>query len=846
LGVAVSSRYWSLSADDVARALESTPAGLSASEAERRLRKHGPNELEKGKRLSRIGVLVDQLRSPLVLLLLFAAVASGLGGEWTDSGMVMSIVLASVGIGYAREYAARRTIAGLRAKVLLRSTVLRDGSERSVPAREVVPGDVVLLSAGSLVPADGVLVAATDCFVNEGALTGESFPTEKLPGIAEPEAGLRDQLNCLFMGTSVRSGLARLLVVRTGAATRFGDVARRLALRPPETEFDRGLRHFGYLLLTVMFVMVLVVFAVNVVMGRPALETLLFSVALAVGLSPELLPAILGVNLARAAQALGKRGVLVRRLNAIENLGSMDVLCTDKTGTLTEGIVQLAGAYDAAGTPDDSVRALGACNAGLHTGLSNPLDEAILAAHPFTDAAVEKLGEIPYDFVRKRVSVVVRRAGAAQLVAKGVFPLLIEACTHTADGRPLDAPLRAALDRRFREWSAEGIRVLGVATRTLPKKASFGRTDEADLSFAGFLTFLDQPKAGARDTLRELARLGVAVKVVTGDSALVAQHVAREVGLRADATLTGVEMATLSDEALWHRAEATDLFAEVDPNQKERIVRALKKTGHVVGFLGDGVNDAAAMHAADTSLSVDQAVDVAKEAADFVLMERDLDVIRKGVEEGRRTFANTLKYVLTTTSANLGNMVSMAVASLLLPFLPLLAGQVLLNNFLSDIPAVGLAGDRVDPELLDRPRRWDMRFIGRFMASFGAISSLFDFLTFGVLLAVFRAGAPLFRTAWFVESLLTELLVALVVRTMRPIQSSRPGRLLLVLTGAVVLLAVAIPYVPGAHVLGFVPLPGTVLAAVAAIAILYAAVTEWAKRRFLRGAGMVAVPRTAG
>ena len=407
------------------------------------------------------------------------------------------------------------------------------------------------------------------------------------------------------------------------------------------------------------------------------------------GLSPELLPAILSVNLARGAQVMAGRGVLVRRLNAIENLGSMDVLCTDKTGTLTEGVVQLEGAYDASGAPSAAVLELAACNAGLQTGLPNPLDEAILKAHPDVTDPAEKLGEIPYDFVRKRVSVVVRRAGGGQLITKGAFPLVLEACTRTAEGSPLDVEIRRALEARFSAWGQEGIRVLAVATKVVAGSGPYRRDQECALSFAGFLTFNDRPKAGVERTLADLARLGVAVKLITGDSKLVAQHVARAVGMRADRVLTGGDLDDLHDEALWHRAEETDLFVEVDPNQKERIILALKKTGHVVGFLGDGVNDAPAMHAADTSLSVDQAVDVAKEAADFVLLERDLDVIRGGVEEGRKTFANTLKYILTTTSANLGNMISMAVASLVLPFLPLLAGQILLNNFLSDIPGGG-------------------------------------------------------------------------------------------------------------------------------------------------------------
>jgi Mg2+-importing ATPase len=638
----------------------------------------------------------------------------------------------------------------------------------------------------------------------------------------------------VFLGTNVRSGTARCLVVRTGAATEFGAVAARLNLRPPETEFDRGIRRFGYLLTSAMLLLVLLVFAAHALRGRPAVETFLFSVALAVGLSPELLPAILSVNLARGARMMARHGVIVRRLNAIENLGSMDVLCTDKTGTLTEGVVRLEGAYDAQGVRSADVLMLGALNAALESGLSNPLDDAILQACRPDVSRVQKLAEIPFDFVRKRVSVIVKDDAGVGLIAKGAVEHVLDACATTVDGRGLDAAARGDLAAQYERWTAQGIRVLAVATRKCEAKPEYGRADEHDLAFAGFLTFLDRPKEGVAETIADLAKLGVSIKLITGDSKLVARHVAGLVGLRAERVLTGDELLALHDEALWHAAERTDLFTEVDPNQKERIILSLKKMGHVVGFLGDGVNDAPAMHAADTSLSVEQAVDVAREAADFVLLERHLDVIRRGIEEGRKTFANTLKYVLMTMSANLGNMVSMAAASLVLPFLPLLASQILLNNFLSDIPAIGLADDRVDRELVERPERWNIRWIGRFMMEFGILSSIFDILTFAVLLGVFRAAPELFRTGWFVESLLTELVIALVVRTRQPFFRSRPGRLLLVSTIALIVLTLLIPYLPFIDLLGFVPVPGLLMATVCAITGLYVLAAEGTKRWFFR------------
>ncbi len=743
--------------------------------------------------------------------------------EWTDAGIILGIVAASVAIGFWREFNAGKALERLLARVTLRTRVLRNGTVTTIPAIEVVPGDVVLLGAGSLVPADGVLLEATDFFTSQAVLTGESLPVEKVPGQVPASAGLAERTNSVFMGTSVRSGMAKAVIVRTGASTIFGGIAGRLKLRPPETEFERGLRQFGYLLMTVALILVIVALAVNVSLHRPVIQSLLFAVALAVGLSPELLPAILSVNLSRGARHMERHGVIVRRLSAIEDLGSMDILCSDKTGTLTEGDIRLHGAFDLAGAPSGEVLRLAAINAAFDTGLSNPLDEAILAALKPDLALSEKLEEIPYDFVRKRVSIVIREKDQARLIVKGALEPLLKTL---APGVP-----ERLIGERFAGWTSQGYRVLGVAFRDLPLRPAYRKEDEQDLTFAGFLVFTDPPKAGVDRTIRELTALGVRLKIITGDAAAVARHLAESVGVQDPKIMTGRQLDEFRDEALWREAEGTDIFAEVDPNQKERIILALKKMGHVVGYLGDGINDAPALHAADVGVSVDQAADVAKEAADIVLLEHDLDALRRGIEEGRTTFANTLKYILTTTSANFGNMISMALASLFLPFLPLLAGQILLNNFLSDIPAFALATDRVDQEWIRRPRRWNMRLIRRFMVEFGILSSAFDFLTFAVLLFGFGAAAELFRTGWFLESLLTELLVALAVRTRRPLWKSPPGRPLVLSTVAVMAFAIAMPFIPGAHLLGFVPIPLVVLLSLAGITIGYVAAAEVLKRR---------------
>ncbi len=832
--------YWSRPSADVLAELDGTPDGLNATEARARLQRYGPNALAPRRRATALTTFLRQFRSPLVLILVFAAAVSAIVADWTDAAIVIVIVIASAALTFFQEHTANNAVEALRAQVTVKATVVRDGRPQLVPAEDVVPGDVVLLSAGSLIPADGIVLDARDFFVNQAVLTGETFPVEKKSGPVSARAGLSERVNCVFMGTSARSGTARALIVHTGAGTAFGQIARRLTLRPPETEFERGIRRFGNLLTQIMTVLVLAVFAANVILDKPVIDSLLFAIALAVGIAPELLPAIISINLSKGAQAMARRGVIVQRLNAIENLGSMDILCTDKTGTLTEGVVRLDGALDIAGRPSADVLRYAYLNAVFQTGLTNPLDEAILAQSPPDTTGMDKLEEIPYDFVRKRLSVVIDADPGAPvkplLITKGALSQVLAACARVRDGDedlPLDGTRRAEIDRRYEEWSGQGIRVLGLAVKDVPRQAAYSAAaDETAMTFMGFLLFFDPPKADARETLAALARLGVQVKIITGDSRLVARHVAETVGLPVGGILTAAEMDELHDEALWNVAERTTLFVEVDPNQKERLILALRKMGHVVGYLGDGINDAPALHDADIGISVDQAVDVAKQAADFVLLKRDLGVLRAGIEEGRRTFANTLKYVFTTTSANFGNMFSMAGASLFLPFLPLLAKQILLNNFLSDFPALGLASDRVDAEMVARPHRWNIRFIRNFMIAFGLVSSVFDYLTFGLLLFVVRASPEQFRTGWFIESLLTELVIALVVRTRRPFFRSRPGTLLWTATLIVGLVTLVIPYLPFGDFLGFTPLPAWLMLALLGITALYVISTEFAKRLF--------------
>jgi Mg2+-importing ATPase len=833
--------YWSQPLPTLLQVLGTSMQGLSDEEVRRRLQSR-PKLAQSRRRDWQLLVHVfEQLRSPLQLILVFGALIALLTREWLDAAVVLAIVLLSALLSAWHESRAAHAVDALRRRISVRATVIHDGRATEIAAEDVVAGDVLKLSAGSLIPADGIVLESLDLFVSESLLTGETFPVEKQPGLSPPQAGLGERSNCVFAGTSVRSGSATMLAVKTGADTAFGKIAKTLERRQPETEFERGLRAFGMLLMRVMIAVVLAVLAVSILLQRPAVDTLLFAIALAVGLSPELLPAILTVTLARGAQRMAERGVIVRRLNAIENLGSMDVLCTDKTGTLTRGVVQLDAALDVNGEAATSVLRMAALNASLQTGLCNALDKAIVAAAATVPdlAGVTKLGEIPYDFIRKRLGVVVQEpASLPLLISKGALDPVLSVCERVdteAGVVPLDAARREAIGSRFAQWSEQGYRVLGVARKPLAVQAAYGRDDEAAMIFIGFLLFLDPPEAQVRVTLKALLARGVAVKMITGDNHRVARHVAAAVGLDADAVLTGTELADMKDEALWQRAPLTSIFAEVDPNQKERIIHALQRRGHVVGYLGDGINDAPALQAADVGISVDAAVDVAKQAADIVLLRHDLDVLRQGIDEGRRTFANTLKYIFITTSANFGNMISMATATLFLPFLPMLAKQILLNNFLSDIPAVGIAVDSVDAEWRSRPHRWNMSQVRNFMLVFGLVSTLFDLLTFVVLLRIAGESAELFRTGWFVESLLTELLILFVVRTWRPVFRSRPGRVLTLSSAGVALLALALPYLPLlAGWFGLVPMPASMVAAIPAISLLYAAASEAAKHRFRR------------
>jgi Mg2+-importing ATPase len=830
--------FWSLPEEALCGQLQVDPeSGLSEQEAAERLRLHGPNSLAERRRSDAAALLLRQFTSPIVLILSVAAALSFGLGDPSDGVIILAIVLVSGLLGFWQERGASRAIEALLQTVQARAMVLRGGQEESIASADLVPGDVVLLTAGAGIPADCRLLTERDLFLDEAALTGESFPVAKSPGVVPAQAPLAARANVLYLGTHVVSGSGRAVVARTGRATEFGRISQRLRLRPVQTEFEHGVRQFGALLLEVTLVLVFTIFAVNVYLQRPVLDSFLFALALAVGLTPQLLPAIISVNLAKGARRMAAKRVIVRRLAAIEDFGSMDLLCADKTGTLTEGSVTVQSALDARGEPSEQVRFHAYLNASFESSFSNPIDAAIRRQPGLALTGWSKRDEIPYDFGRKRLSVLAEHDGEALLITKGAVREVLAVCRNAAaaDGGlvPLEA-VRTSVERLQEELAARGWRSLGVAIRAMDDQAMIDRDCEAEMTFLGLLALADPPKPGIERTVAELAGLGVGLKMISGDNAKVAAHVGERVGLSPERLLTGAELEELSDAALPTRARDTDIFAEIEPSQKERIVLALRRAGHVVGYMGDGINDAPALHAADVSISVQGAVDAAREAADIVLLANDLDVLQAGVREGRRTFANTLKYVFMATSANFGNMFSMAGASLLLPFLPLLPKQVLLTNLLTDLPELTIATDRVDADWIERPRRWSVPFIRRFMLVFGLVSSVFDYLTFAVLLWLLRASPAQFRTGWFVESVVSASLIVLVVRTRGPFLASRPSPLLALTTLLVVACTVALPWTPLASVFGFVPLPPQFLPILGLLVLAYIASAETAKRWFYR------------
>ena len=814
--------------------------GLSSAEAQARFKRDGPNQIRPQPQRRLALQLLARFQNPLVLILLAASGVSAMTGDVMGAAVIGVIILASVLLDFFQEHRAGRAAERLAEQVAVTVTTLRDGLPCALALPQLVQGDVVLLSAGNLVPADGLALEVEDFFVNQAQLTGEPYPVEKH---VDPSAGfdawLPEAGNAVFMGSSVISGSARILVMRTGSATALGQIAASLAKPAPATAFEHGTRQFGLLIMRLTLAMVLFVLLVNIVHHRPLLESFLFAVALAVGLTPELLPMIVSVTLARGALRMADQKVIVKRLSAIQDMGSMDVLCTDKTGTLTQARIRLERHVNAQNQECARVLELAYLNSSFETGLKSPLDDAILQHGEVDVSGWKKLDEVPFDFERRRVSVLVARGSQRLLICKGAPEDILRLCArYEGEGGeilPLDAQARGRIEGLFDRLGDDGFRVLGIGWREVAADHPHAVvTDETALIFAGLAAFLDPPKPSAGPALAAMVASGLAVKIVTGDSERVTRHVCAQLGLPITGVLTGQEIARMNDDALRARVGGVNLICRANPAQKNRVLLALKARGHVVGYLGDGINDAPSLHTADVGISVDGAVDVAKQAAAMILLENDLHVLHAGILEGRRTFGNVMKYIMMATSSNFGNMFSMAAAAVVLPFLPMLPLQILLNNLLYDVSELPLPLDRVDHEDMARPRRWDMRFIRNFMLVIGPISSVFDLLTFYLLIVLFKADEALFHTGWFVESIATQVLVIFVIRTRRNPLRSHPHPWLMLVSLGVVALAMLLPFSPIAGDLGFAPLPLEFFALLTVLLVVYLLLVEAGKRWFYR------------
>jgi Mg2+-importing ATPase len=843
-------KYWRLPIAELERMLGSSPTGLSSAEAAARRERYGANVIDGPRQLPLVVSFLRRFRNPLVLVLLAAAVISALTGDRTAFLIIATIILVSAILDTSQELRAEKAADRLKSSVALKEQVLRDGCEVTLPGTELVPGDVVLLASGDLVPADGRVLEARDLSINQALLTGESLPAEKRPldGGADG-AEIIDATNAVFMGSSVMNGSGRMMVCATGLGTELGRISSALHRAPPPTALEQGTYRFGMLIVRLTQLLVLAVLLINLTFHRPLLESFLFAVALAVGLTPELLPMIVSVTLARGAIRMAKAEVIVKRLGAIHDLGSMDILCTDKTGTLTEASIRMARVVALSGAECPRVGELAWLNSHFQTGLRSPLDRAILDGGAAREAGWVKIDEVPFDFQRRRVSVLLMRDGRNILVTKGApEDVFAQASRYEEPGKPIPVPLdtaaRARADEVFQQLSADGYRALGVAWRELPGNTAT-LADESDLVFAGFAVFYDPPKETARSAIAALSALGVAVKILSGDNERVTQHVCAELGIPVMGLLTGAEIETLSEPALSARLGDTNLFCRVTPVQKNRVILALKRHGHVVGYLGDGINDAPSLHTADIGISVENAADVAKDAAAIILLQQDLGVLERGISEGRRAFGNIMKYIMMATSSNFGNMFSMAGASLILPFLPMLPVQVLLNNLLYDLSELPIPLDDVDVEATVRPEHWDMKFVRDFMLVLGPVSSIFDFLTFGLLLLVFHANEALFQTGWFIESLATQVLVIFILRTRRNPFRSRPSTVLAVTSIGVVAAAVLLPWTPVGAWFGFVRPSLNFLLTIAALVVMYLALAQGVKAAFYRLRPLQGAPSAA-
>jgi P-type Mg2+ transporter len=825
--------------------LNSSLQGLTTEDAVKRLQIYGHNEIAKKKKRSIVLQFLSHFKNPLLLVLIACAIISYVvSKDVTDSAIIVCMILLSVILDFVQEYRAEEAAEKLKKRVSTIVTVMRNGARQDIKINEIVPGDLIVLSAGNIVPADARVIGYKDLHIDQSALTGESFPVEKTNDsiLIEEVGSIINWNNYLFMGTSVVSGTATAVVIKTGANTEYGSILKKITETRPETEFEKSLGKFSYLIMKVILVLVIFVFLINAIIKTDILTSLLFAVALAVGLTPELLPMIITINLTKGAMKMSDKGVIVKRLNSIQNFGSMDVLCCDKTGTLTQNKVTVIMHVDLDGKDDDKTFLFSYLNSTYQTGIKNALDEAIIH-HEEADEKLDinnffKKDEIPFDFIRRRISVVVKRGRDNLLITKGAPEEMLKVSTHCElNGKTLvlTPKIQIKIKKMSDDLAAKGYRVLGISYRAVREQAAYSVRDESDMTFLGFIAFIDPPKGTAREAIKHLESLGIELKILTGDNQIVTKKICEDLCFEIKGLVLGTELDAMNDDALANVVEKANIFARVSPLQKNRILEAIKKNKHVVGYIGDGINDTPSMRSSDVAISVDNAVDIAKESADLILLQQDLDVLAEGVIEGRKTFGNTMKYIMMGVSSNFGNMLSAAGASLFLPFLPMLSMQILLNNFLYDLSNITIPADNVDEDYIKRPKKIDIGFIKKFMLFFGPLSSVFDFLTFFVLYSIFKANEALFQTGWFVESLCTQTLIIFVIRTrMKPFYKSKPSKFLVFNVVAIILIAVIFPFTPLAHFFKFVPLPLAFLAVVALFVIAYIWMVESLKHWFYK------------
>ena len=829
--------YHTLPIGELYSQLNSSAQGLTSGEAEEQRKRYGRNDIAGSKKRPAIFQFLEQFTNPLVIILLFAACISLIVHEITNAVIIISIILISVILDFFQRYKAESAAELLIKKIVTRASVHRDGKVQEIPIVDLVPGDLISLAAGDMIPADARLLKSRDFFVNESSLTGEPYPVAKNDTLSDPGKSLAEAENYVFLGTSVISGTADAIITRTGLSTEYGKIAKTLVQRPPETEFEHGLKQFSYLMSKFVFSLVIIVFFVNSLFKQDIIESLLFSVALAVGMTPELLPMILSLNMTKGAIAMSAKGAIVKHPESIQNFGSMDILCTDKTGTLTENKIALMKHLDTEGNDNEKVLLFSYINSYFHTGLKNPLDEAIIAFQSEDTGKYQKVDEIPFDFIRRRTSVVVSGETGHLLITKGAPEETLSICSSIEkDGSvsPLTDTDREMVLALYKRQSREGFRTLAVCYRILAgDQEQYTINDEEGMVILGLVTFIDPPKESAKESVNLLAASGIELKILTGDDELVTQKTCELIGLPVKGVLSGREIEHMDQETLSRVVEDITIFSRVTPVQKNLVMNSLKRNGHVVGFMGDGINDAPSIREADVGISVENAVDIAKESADIILLKNDLRILHEGVLEGRKTFGNTMKYILMGTSSNFGNMFSVAGSSVFLAFLPMLPIQILLNNLLYDISESTIPTDNVDESYIQSPKKWDLEFIKKFIFVFGPISSLFDILTFCILLFIFNADASLFQTAWFIESICTQTLIIFVIRTrIVPFYKSKPSTLLMISTVLIVAVACILPFTIIGKIFGFVQPPFSFFVVLAGLIAGYLVLVEVTKKWF--------------